>query len=368
MQSRLFFLSKLFVFLAFFSLQQVVQAVNQDFSILCQQKELCKQIGNDSAPIFSEENIVPGQSFTRTVKVTNDNKLHSCQLHLRLSESNQADENKLAEKLYVQVFRQNNLLLGAPIESGASLTIAQLQAETFARYFWSLPPKVSEVFDLKITFDPQADNQYQGTQVATDIAIAITCLQEAELPPNPELPFVLPKNTELTNETLLTGCTTSVSQTAPQLQVVRTDNERGLVGLSWQPVQGASEYWLEFGTSENSDQFRHKGITTTVYTLLDLDLQHDLFFRILPVADCARGSYSNTASIFGSQVEETVTGVATLSGQPQVLGSQERSAPPTRKSETGNTVQYQLPATFILAILFIWLLFRQRKKKSVISN
>jgi len=297
-----------------------IRAANQELSILCKQQETCRQLGAQNIPIFTEKNIVPGQSFSRILRVMNGNKLHSCQLHLRLTET-ETQENMMAEELLVQVFREKQLLLGSPTHGSTALTIKQLQTENFARYFWTTPPKSESVFDLVITLDPKAGNQYQGSTAQTDIAVAITCLQDDEFTTIGETAVVLPNPYLQAEEIVLASCDRRISQDQPQLALTRSNKERGSVAFSWQPVAGASEYWLEFGSEENSEQFRHKGITATQYAVLDLDLQHDLYFRLLPVADCARGSYSNPLQIFG---KNGVKPGKSQQNDSQVLGAQER--------------------------------------------
>ncbi|MDA1079723.1 MAG: hypothetical protein O2840_03505 [bacterium] len=365
MQSkRILFTLFLFACATLFS-SQSVSAANQDLSILCQDNGTCKQLGTQNIPIFSEQNIVPGQSFSRKVTVKNDNKLHSCQLHLRLTETAGAVENMLADKLLVQVFHKSTLLLGTPATGPASLSIGKLQMETFARYFWTLPPKASEEFDLTITFDPQADNQYQGKAAQRDIAVAITCLQDDELSPILETAVVLPnpKKKEVI-EIPLEGCKAEISQEKPQLSVSNIDVKRGAVSLSWTPIAGAREYLLEFGTAENSEQFRHRGISATSYTVLDLDMRYDLFFRILAVADCARGQYSNVLQVPGSEGKKTE-----LSPEPlvaQVLGSQERVIEPVSAPvavSPGYTSEVLLAPLLVVVVLLVlcWLILRRKK-------
>lgn len=370
MQSKhIFFWIIVPIFALLFS-PTIVHAVNPDFSILCQDKGTCKQLGTQNLPIFTEQNIVPGQSFSRTLKVKNDNKLHSCQLHLRLSETADTAENELAEKLLVQVFHDKALLLGTPVAGPASLTIEQLQTETFARYFWSLPPKVSEQFDLTITFDPQAGNKYQGTNAVTDIAIAITCLQEDEFSPISETGVVLPNPNQEIVEVPLEGCKVEISQTQPKLTVTSFDTNRGAVSLSWTPVTDVGEYWLEFGTEENSQQFRHRGITATSYTILDLDLKHDLFFRILPVRDCAKGEYSNTARVSGREGQKIADNK--IEKNAQVLGSQERVVEDEQSgaflTDNVSSVLFVPLLLFTTLLILYWRLFRLknalRKKNS----
>ncbi len=350
------------IFALFFS-PTIAHAVNPDFSILCQDKGTCKQLGTQNLPIFTEQNIVPGQSFSRTLKVKNDNKLHSCQLHLRLSETEGTAENELAEKLLVQVFHDKALLLGTPVAGPASLTINQLQTETFARYFWSLPPKVSEQFDLTITFDPQAGNKYQGTNAVKDIAIAITCLQEDEFSPISETGVVLPNPNQEIIEVPLEGCEVEISQTQPKLAITNVDAKRGAVSFSWTPVTDVAEYWLEFGTEQNSQQFRHRGITATSYTVLNLDLQYDLSFRVLPVRDCAKGEYSNTAHFSGKEGQKIVENEE--ENNAQVLGSQERVVDDREQSGeflTDNVSRILLvPLLLFTAVLILyWRFFRLR--------
>lgn len=353
-----------FFFVCLFFTSTPVAATTPDFSIICQNQSICKQLGTQNVPIFSEQNIVPGQSFTRVVQVKNENKLHACQLHLRLTETVGAQENVLADKLLVQVFHNGALLLGSPVVNNTSLNILQLQTETFARYFWSLPPKAIEKFDLAITFDPQADNQYQGTNAQTDIAIAITCLQEDELSPISETAVVLPNPTQEIVEVPLEGCSINISQERPNLVLTRIDENRGLVSFSWSPITGASEYWLEFGSEENSEQFRHRGITATNYTILAVDMQNDLFYRVLPVADCARGQYSNSVEVSGKQDKKPIA--SELVEEPQVLGSQEREVNDAVQESAGMINQPSsqdftpLPLVIVL-LFFFWMLILRKK-------
>jgi len=370
MQVKQFFFWKLLFFACLFIGSKPVSATSSDLSILCQQQATCKQLGAQQVPIFTVENIVPGESFDRVIEVKNDNKLHSCQLHLRLTETSGIPENALSEQLVVQVFHGKQIVLGTPSSGTTSLSIYQLQTEMFARYFYSLPPKTAADFGLVITFNPKADNKYQGTSAKTDITVAITCLQDDELSPIQETAITLPDpSVQATEVTLEPGCTTHISAEVPQLQLTRTETERGLVVLAWQPITGATEYWLDFGTEENSEQFRHRGIAATHYTVLDLDMTNDLFFRVQPVADCARGQYSNAVRIAGRQGKKVA--VSTAPNQAQVLGSQEREitvTPDKSLPKQGsdqllpqpNLVQY---LTVITALMFfIWLLLRQSRK------
>ena len=163
----------------------------------------------------------------------------------------------------------------------------------------------------------------------------------------------------------LESCQKEISQEKPILTVANADEKRGAVSLSWTPIAGASEYWLEFGSEENSEQFRHRGITATNYTVLNLDMKNDLFFRVLPIADCAHGQFSHSIQVAGKEGKKAI--VSKPSEESQVLGSQDRDAKGVAQ-EGELFTDYVTDAIFIPLQVFIvllslfWLLFRRRVK------
>lgn len=292
------------------------RALESDWRIHCTSDNRCKNIGQVDA-IFTESNIVPGQAFTRTLTIDNQQKLHTCQLYLRLQNSSSVSERGLDPVLLVTATTSDSTFI-------SKIPLATLETEAMPRYVGSLGPLTEKDYNITILFDPNSGNEYQGLASVFDISATVSCVTDDELPVAFEEHVDLPIYNPHTELVLDQGCVAKTPTKAPELKVDNFSDKRGTVTFSWKNVANTDEYVLEFGPEPGSSSFKHRGIQKAPYTVSGLVFPGEYYFRVIPFNDCAKGSDSNEVRV-GSVPSGLEPEAAEQEGnRSKILGAQEK--------------------------------------------
>ena len=300
-------------------------ALESDWRIQCTSDSRCKNIGQVDA-IFSESNIVPGQAFTRTLTIDNRQKLHTCQLYLRLQNSSDISDRGLDPVLLVTAVTSGSTFI-------SEIPLATLETEAMPRYVGSLNPLTEKDYNITILFDPTAGNEYQAQSSVFDISATVSCVTDDELPVAFEEHVDLPIYTPQEEFVLDQGCVAKAPTKTPELKLDNFSEQRGTVTFTWKNIANADEYVLEFGTESGSSVFKHRGIQKSPYAVSGLVFPGEYYFRVTPFNDCAKGPESNEVivrSIEGSVAPETLEQEQNRS---KILGAQEKIVEDDQVSE-----------------------------------
>jgi hypothetical protein len=373
---------------------------NSTVTIICKNKNDCDITGK-SGPLFTAENIVPGQSIDRPVKVHNQRKTDGCELGVKALE-NSSTPQKIQEQLSLRIFEttaqsnsQNNL-------PKASLPLTKLLASTTPLYIDTLNPNSNRSYTWQIYFNSSADNSYQGSAVDFDLDLTFTCDATTREPTPTPVPTPLPTTAPPTT------CTTKPPTQTPTLNI-QQDKNPTRVKLSWNKISGATGYKLSFATTDAGLRYDNIVIgngNTTQYTVTTLDPKRDYFFSLKAVKDCADGPASpavsllrsipsnltqqtgtttDLAAVAASNLEQATTNLTQNSGSPdvltgattsgQVLGTQIEIDPLAQFDDgidvTRGDVVDANPLhilIILLAVVVFFVIFQRRKRKSSVHS
>ncbi len=124
-----------------------------------------------SDPLFNSTGMMPGDSVTRYFQVTNtiDNNPESVKIHA-INFSNTPPSPALAGVLYIVIGENGgSLKYGGGSPTGPK-TLTQFYAESDVD-LGTINPGANKQFDIQITFDPNAGNEYQLTQTQFDLVV-----------------------------------------------------------------------------------------------------------------------------------------------------------------------------------------------------
>jgi hypothetical protein len=133
--------------------------------------DLVVELEGGGAPLFSEANFVPGQSVTRWVNVTN-NSSETKTSGVQATYNSDCSENCLSDQLELEISDG-----GSPLYGPVSLTQF---FEDGQQKLSDLSSGSSQKYYFKITFLPNAGNQYQGKQVEFDFDIGLFAQETGE--------------------------------------------------------------------------------------------------------------------------------------------------------------------------------------------
>ena len=116
----------------------------------------------EQTPFFNEENYFPGDSVTRSVEVSNNTDISSS-IGILVSDFNVCSEDSpcLPEVMEIEIFRNDSSVYRDDLINFFTNEIADLGV---------IPSKSDTRFDVKISLDPDAGNEYQGESTNFDLA------------------------------------------------------------------------------------------------------------------------------------------------------------------------------------------------------
>lgn len=124
--------------------------------------------GTSVGPIFDVEDIVPGDSQSKTISVKN-NATSSLPVGIRGLEG---DESILDEALLIEITENSNSLYG----TGGSKTLEDFfnESQTLDGIdLGMLNPNQTKTYSVQITFDSQAGNEYQNQNLVFNLIVGI---------------------------------------------------------------------------------------------------------------------------------------------------------------------------------------------------
>ncbi len=129
-----------------------------DANVIC--SDSCSSIGS---PLFSEANMAPGKSVTKTLEIKND---RTQPIHIALVTTQQAGtDDAFLDKINVQIVQQGGL--SKFINTLKQLFLTEVSLGTIAS-------NTISTYDMTLSFDQNADNNYQGKVANFDLAINIS--------------------------------------------------------------------------------------------------------------------------------------------------------------------------------------------------
>ncbi len=134
-------------------------------------------ISPSPAPLFNETNWVPGDFATRTIEVINQDLEDSCNLTLNTIENNGEEVSNtpgFASMLFSDI---------SPYFSDT------LQNQFFAGNvsLGTINPGVTQIYSWRMTFDPDAGNEFQSSQTTFNFSLAFSCDLPSQPTPSPTL-------------------------------------------------------------------------------------------------------------------------------------------------------------------------------------
>jgi len=117
----------------------------------------------EHSTLFSEADFKPGDAVSRWFTVTN---VSGSTLEVRMNIEPYSDPDEMGKVFDASVREQGS---SDPIFSGNLWDLAHLPDLTI---FNSMPPGVSQTFEMDVTFQPAAGNVYQKKSLIFDIAVA----------------------------------------------------------------------------------------------------------------------------------------------------------------------------------------------------
>jgi len=115
-------------------------------------------------PLFSELNLAPGDTTTKTITITNDGDTTQ---DIAIAVTDYNDPDNLASKL-------NIFIKKGVVELYGGLSNPKYLSDLFSAgevYLATLDSSITTDYDFEITFDPEADNNYQGKITIFDFSI-----------------------------------------------------------------------------------------------------------------------------------------------------------------------------------------------------
>lgn len=197
-----------------------------DLSVTCT-SSTC-DLSPASGALFNEANFAPGQSVTRTISVKNDNVNDDC--YLELKTKNTSDPNNLAPLLFTVIKNNTTDIYGVSDGTSAAKNTKKIKDIFTSGYIalGTILKSSSKNFYWVATFDPTANDDFQGKQTTFDFDLSFTC----GIPPSE----VLGASTSLT-------CSNSTPAAPTNFTAVLGANP-GQVNLSWTPPPAPYTYFL----------------------------------------------------------------------------------------------------------------------------
>lgn len=277
-----------------------------DWDIICATPE-CTVERAPPGPLFSITNVLPGQKFTKTIRIENAFKKDTCYLHVQVANTNPATQS---------LFPYLRLSLS---QAGGLSTTGLLPEFTKAggMLFDTLPNKKTHDYLVTVELPSATVNNAQGATAKFDINLTIQCLSGPLPTPVPSptptpTPSPLPTpSPAATPSPTPTPCSAQPPEKAPELRIDKLDPLAGTIALSWTKSPHTTEYWVEFATTDQFNQYRHQGIIARNYLLHEVNFPASYYIRVIPLNDCAIGPTSNIMVAQSETVRSEAVNVGT---------------------------------------------------------
>ena len=310
-----------------------------DITITCNSGSECTK--SSELPIFDEQNIYPGQTFSQNFYVDN-NRDGACNLTLKGVSDLSSDI--LSQKILISITGTNNsnnlnisnyLLSNLIDPTQPNLSLGHVNKDKKNSYLWS------------VTFDSSADNTYQNLISNFNVNFNFECDEEtgdvlSSISENP------PSNQGVA------GCTNSVPDAPTGFYATR--NSIGSVTLRWNhTISDHTGYLIAFGTSPGVYQYGAPDVgDVESYTVQGLTFGAQYCFYVRSLNGCMPGgrtpeycvnpgSIVVPAEIIPPDFQPDILGDLTEDNpieEPEILGSQDSSCS-----------KNWLPILFIVAFL-----------------
>lgn len=304
---------------------------SSDLIVSCANEGPCS-ISPSNTPLFEETNIAPGDSFSQTLSIINQDSDDICSPTLDFTESTVS--SILADRILVSINDSEGIYFDGTLRSlidGSAIALNDIA------------PVSDRDFTFFAEFDSNAGNEYQGLETLFDISIVVSCAG-GSFPPS-----VNPGNSGSGSGSTVSNssstpsapvCTATPPSSAPSVSLLsQTDNT---ASLSWTSVGGADRYALIFTRNSDGAQYGSPNLgNVTSYTITNLQPGTSYTFQIIPFNDCAAGPA-------GAAVSAVVTGGVVvgeptdLAGTPLVLGATDQQPDIDQEGEVqGQTGQVE---------------------------
>lgn len=245
-----------------------------DLTVTCNANGPCS-ISPSSAPLFNETNWAPGDFVTYTVTVVNQDPAQSCNLTLNTTENNSEEvpnTPNFASRLFSEISPYySNTLQNQYLAGNVSLG--------------SIGAGATQIYNWKITFDPNAGNEFQNSITRFNFNLNFTC----------DVPPTSPPGGGSVQGASAPVCNSTVPSSTPFLTVTRAGANSAL--LNWTAVTPVTHYMIRYGTTPGNYIYGAPNVgNVTNFTVNFLSANTTYYFQVAGVNNCMPGPWSNEAS------------------------------------------------------------------------
>ncbi len=123
--------------------------------------ELILTVQFEKTPLFKEANFMPGNSVTRYIRITNNTGQNGTVL---IKTTNPSDSERMGDKMTLRITEGGTERQNMPLTQFLSGTILPLS---------NLDNGSNTQYDLEISFDSTASDDYQGARLGFDISVGL---------------------------------------------------------------------------------------------------------------------------------------------------------------------------------------------------
>lgn len=287
----------LFISFALITLVKVTSAADQTIT--------CDTNGCDGSgsPLFSVSNLIPGESVEKTLTVVNN---RDETLSAFLSANNQDDSGNILHNVLRISIKSN----GTSIYTDTLANFLNLSSPVS---LGNIPKSNSQNYQMLISFDIEAGNEYQGKSTDFDLSVNLSGSGvDTDTAQDGGIGGVTASNN---GNPQPTQCSAQMPGSTPILSILSTTDSS--ITLTWTPVNPVTHYMIRFGTASGDYAFGADNVgDVTQFTVESLSSNRDYYFQVAGVNDCMPGSWSNEAR---GTTASRVLGLVTIN-QTQVLG------------------------------------------------
>lgn len=255
-----------------------------------------------SGPLFSETNIYPNWTITKTVKGINN---YGQEATFAVEVADLTDLSSLGDVLKVTIKK-----------SGDTTNIYDDNLTNFENYGYLPLSDISaggtQDYDFSVKMQKSADDQYQNLNLSFDLTLGF------ELSPLPSGPTSTPSPSG--------ECTASAPSSPTNL--VASTVSSSVINLTWSaPSETLTHYAVSYGV--NPDVYIYGATNVgdvTSYTVSGLSSGTTYYFVVYAVNDCASSGPSNEASATTSGVLGAFVAPGPAAGFVEILGEQKEAA------------------------------------------